>query len=361
VSDFKILPILLLAIILCNITFNAAITASAASFKESYPVPVVRPANIKLLKLKKQEDFLKWIKDFKYEAKTKHKISNKILEIAFADIDVPLQRVIELDNSQPEKTRSFPEYLQVVLSEERVKKGRILIKQNQALLKKIRKKYGVQPRFIVALWGIETFYGKITGNFSIIHSLATLAYKGRAERREFFRKELVNALKILQQNHISANRFKGSWAGAMGQTQFMPSSFLSFAQDFDKDGRKDIWQTKEDVFASIANYLKTIGWDDSVTWGRKVKLTRKIEKSLIGREVKKKLSEWQTLGVRRINGKVLPKRKIKASLIYPSGKYQVGDAYLVYENYDTIMHWNRSLYFATAVGELSNKLRNTGK
>ena len=265
----------------------------------------------------------------------------------------PNETVIRLDRKQPEGTLSFAQYMDRVVTPQRIKQGRRLYRQHSSLLERIGKAYGVQPRFIVALWGIETNFGGNTGGFDIIPALATLAYEGR--RAEFFRKELMNALQIVDAGHISLEDFQGSWAGAMGQSQFMPSSFLAYAQDYNGDGRKDIWKTLPDVFASIANYLKQAGWSDDETWGRKVRLPRGFKTELASREIKKPLEEWAAMGVRRADGSALPMRKgLMASIVYPG---EVGEeAYLTYANYDRIMKWNRSTYFATAVGTLSDAI-----
>lgn len=264
-----------------------------------------------------------------------------------------ISRAISLDKKQPYKTLTFKEYLQRVVPQSRINQARKKYQQNSRLLHNIGKQYGVQPRFIVALWAIESNFGENMGGFNIIDSLATLAYEGR--REEFFTKELINALKIIDQGNIEAKNMKGSWAGAMGQTQFMPSSYLELAADGNNDGKKDIWNTRADVFASIANYLSKRGWDDKFTWGRKVKLPSNFNSALIGKGTEKTLEEWSSLGVRKANNAPLPKEAtLVASLIQPeSGK---NETYIVYSNYKTILKWNRSTYFATAVGILADAI-----
>ena len=184
----------------------------------------------------------------------------------------------------------------------------------------------------------------------MIASLATLAYDGR--RSAYFRGELLQALIILNEGHITADAMVGSWAGAMGQSQFMPSSFLNFAVDFDGDNRRDIWTTKADVFASAANYLARSGWRDDQTWGREVRLPAGFELALADLDVVKRLSEWQALGVRRADGGDLPARDLKASVVLPGG--EGGPAFVIYDNYRTILKWNRSSYFAVSVGYLAD-------
>ena len=296
-----------------------------------------------------------WASEFQAEAKSQG-ISDALLTRAFEGM-TPNDRVVELDRRQPESTKTFTEYLQGAVSQTRINKGREMMREHQALLEKTAAQYGVQPRFIVALWGIETNFGGYTGNFSVVRSLATLAYDGR--RGEFFRKELLNALKIIDAGHIGLNEMEGSWAGAMGQCQFMPSSFLAYAVDGNGDGRKDIWGTLPDVFASIANYLKQSGWNDELTWGRQVRLPDSFSGNLLTQYTDNKtylsLAEWQKLGISTADGSALPERDISARLMLPGERYEA--AYLVYRNADVLMKWNRSQYFVTAVGTLSDAIR----
>ena len=223
------------------------------------------------------------------------------------------------------------------------------------------RKYGVPREYIVALWGIETNFGTNTGGYDVINALATLAWDGR--RADFFKKEMFDALKIIDQGHITHANMKGSWAGAMGQNQFMPSSFHSFAVDGDGDGRKDIWTNKADVFASTANYLKTVGWKPSETWGREVKIPASLQAAIDaeqGKDLKSRsvrsLQEWKDLGVTQMNGQPIPVAAgMRGTIIQPGGA-GVGQAYLVYDNYRAFMHWNKSVYFATSVGLLANEI-----
>lgn len=300
-----------------------------------------------------EEGFKQWSKTFIEEAKHQG-IGSSTLD-AFEQELAFVPRAIELDRKQPDSTKTFNQYLDLVIPASRVNKARQKYLENKDLLNEIGEHYGVQPRFIVALWGIESDFGQNTGGFSILNTTATLAYEGR--RAEFFKSELLNALKIIDQGHTSIDNMKGSWAGAMGQTQFMPSSFLELAVDYNKDGKKDIWTTKEDVFASIANYLSKRKWNPELTWGRQVTLPEGFSDQLIGKEIEKSLQTWNNLGIRKVDGSELPNHAdLTASLIRPdqsSGKY-----YLIYDNYRTILNWNRSLYFATAVGLLSDTITN---
>ena len=254
------------------------------------------------------EEFNTWLDTLKIEARSKG-ISQSTIESSLSGIK-PIPRVIELDRKQPEFTLTFEEYLGSVVSDRRIRIGKAKLIQHKKLLAEISIKYGVQPRYIVALWGIETDFGRVTGGFPVIDALVTLSYDGR--RSKYFSKELINALKIIDQGHISYDQMVGSWAGAMGQTQFMPSSFLNFAQDYDNDGRKDIWGTKEDALASAANYLSKLKWNNNETWGREVIVNDNF--NLIDDELtlqnKKTIIEWQSLGVRRMDGRDLPKKNL---------------------------------------------------
>lgn len=263
-----------------------------------------------------------------------------------------IDRVIELDRKQPEFTLSFQQYLERVVSKTKVEKGRKMLAENREILAAIEKRYGVPGRYVVALWGIETDYGRVTGGFPVVDALATLAYDGR--RSAYFRSELMNALTILDQGHITSQAMKGSWAGAMGQCQFMPSSFLKFAQDFNGDGRTDIWNSRPDVLASAANYLHTEGWNPDQTWGRAIGLPPNFDPKLAGLDTRKSLKEWADLGVTAVDGKPLPAKDLQASVIMPvAGK---GPAFLAYDNFRIFMKWNRSTYFALAAGHLADKI-----
>ena len=197
-------------------------------------------------------------------------ISKKVIN-DFKKSSVFIPKVIKYDKSQPEFKLTLDQYLKRVVTPLKIKNANKKYKENKAILIKVGEFYGVQPRFIVALWGIETDFGRLTGGFPVISSLSTLAFEGR--RHDYFKKELLNALKIIDKGHISLKKMTGSWAGAMGQCQFMPSSFLNYASDWDKNGTKDIWNSKGDVFASAANYLKKVGWSNKTTWGRKVNIS----------------------------------------------------------------------------------------
>lgn len=294
--------------------------------------------------------FESWLRDFRQEAR-----NAGISESTLSSLDgiSEIDRVIELDRKQPESTVTFEQYIAKVINQTRINKAQELYDEHRDMLNRIGKKYGVQPRFIVALWGIESNFGGNMGGFNPIDALATLAYDGR--RSEYFRGELLAALRIIDAGNTSYDEMKGSWAGALGQCQFMPSTFLHYAVDEDGDGRKDIWETQEDVFASIANYLRAIGWNDSETWGRAVSMHGALSSELLDIKKTKTLSEWSALGVTKRNGEALPEKVVHASLIGVNKNNQK-PLYLVYGNYKVLLKWNRSRYFATAVGTLADSI-----
>ena len=303
--------------------------------------------------LSNELDYPVWLEKFKIRAE-KSGISKKTIDETLNQVKI-IPRVVELDRNQPEFRLTLSQYLNNVVSKKRTQKGISKIRENWILLENVSKKYKVQPRFIVALWGIETDYGRISGGFPVIDSLVTLAYDGR--RGRYFSKELLNALKIIDEGHISYEEMMGSWAGAMGQTQFMPSSFLSYAEDYNNDGKKDIWKTKEDALASAANYLSKLKWDNNETWGREVIVNDNfyLTDEELTLKNKKKINEWQALGVRRIDGTDLPKKNIEGYLIKINDNNKTR-YFLVYKNFKKILKWNTSNYFAIAVGILSDSI-----
>jgi membrane-bound lytic murein transglycosylase B len=259
-----------------------------------------------------------------------------------------LPRVIELDHQQPEHTMTLGGFLQKVVTAQRISDGRAQLAENWPLLSHVYQRFNVQPRFVVALWAVESDFGRTMGNFSVISSLATLAFEGR--RAAYFRPELIAALRIIDQGNITADAMLGSWAGAMGQCQFMPSTFLNFAVDFDGDGKRDIWNDRADVLGSIANYIAQLGWHGDQGWGRSVVLPANFDTRLSGLDVRRSTSDWSRMGVRPTDSAALP--ATDASLVIPDGG--AGPALLVYDNFRTIMKWNKSTYFAAAVGMLAD-------
>ena len=257
--------------------------------------------------------FDNWLKDLRHEARSDG-ISVATLDAALARL-TPLPFVLDSQRRQPEQRLRLESYLRRVVPQERVRRGRLRSATSHQLLQDIGARYGVQPRFLVALWGVESDYGRNQGTVSTVGSLATLAYAGT--RQAYFRRELLGALTILDRHELEVPLMVGSWAGAMGQCQFMPSNFLRLAVDHDGDGRRDIWSTEADVLASIANFLSRHGWKDDQTWGREVLLPGDFDIRLIAPDVRLKLRRWQILGVRRVDGRNLPTRDLSATIITP--------------------------------------------
>ena len=295
------------------------------------------------------QEFSAWLAQLRVDASAAG-ISPATLDAALSGIEAPQQQVLERDRKQPEMTQPLGVYVAARVSEKRIAAGRRMLRRYQTWLGKIERQYRVQRRFIVALWGIESNYGRNTGNLEVIPALVTLAYDAR--RGDYFRKELLDALYIVDAGHIPLSQLKGSWAGAMGAFQFMPSTYRHYAVDADGDGRIDIWSSVPDALASAANYLAKAGWQDGQTWGRPVKLPDDFDYSLAGLDTSLSLPRWQALGVRRSNGRSLPRRDLQASLIVPDGRS--GAAYLVYNDFRVLRRWNRSNSFAVAVGTLAD-------
>ena len=311
---------------------------------------------------KPKPDFGSWLQSIREEA-LQRGIRPEVVAEALADVK-PNRRVIKRDRSQSEFKLTLSTYLNRVVTPRNISVGQKKAAKHKALLDAVSKKYGVQSRFILAIWGIETRYGAITADVPLISSLATLAYDAR--RSTFFKKQLFATLTMVNKGYIDVKSLFGSWAGAMGQPQFMPTSYLAFAQDFDGDGRRDIWKNEGDVFASIANYLAKHRWRDDQTWGRKVEAPKTLVASL-GKPARraapgcrartypeKSLSQWQALGVRRLGGRDLPVRDLKAALVLPDGPK--GDVYLVYRNYAAIMAYNCAHLYAVTVGTLADRI-----
>jgi membrane-bound lytic murein transglycosylase B len=302
-----------------------------------------------------EQDFARWLADLRLEARGQG-ISQATLDRALGSVK-PIARVIELDRRQPEFTQTFWSYLDRAVSDQRVETGRRLLAKHAALLQDVERRYGVQPRFLVAIWGLESDYGNVTGGFPVIGALVTLAHDER--RSDFFRAELLQSLRIIDQGHISAERMTGSWAGAMGQVQFMPTTFAAYAVDGDGDGRRDIWHSLPDAFASAANFLRALSWQGDKTWGREVRLPGDFDWELNGLGQSKTLEEWQALGVRRVGGGDLPQVEVSGSIVLPAG--HTGPAFLVYQNYRSTLGWNRSHLYAIAVGHLADRIAGGGR
>ncbi len=298
------------------------------------------------------ETFSQWKKNFKMYALA-NGVSKETLAMVLPGVELDTE-VVKLISYQPEFTKSVWEYLDKAVSKKRVQTGRRLLAKYGELLERVEKVYGVQPEYIVAIWGLESSYGKNFGDYSVVNSLASLAYA--SERKKFFRDELVAALRIIQNEHFKVNELKGSWAGAMGHTQFMPSTYEKFAVSFDKDNRKDIWNSMDDVFASTANYLKEAGWKADQTWGIEVTLPEAFDWALADPTTWLPISEWAKEGVIRADGRPLNSLDEKEARVFlPAG--HKGPAFLTFKNFQVIKQYNNADAYALAVGYLGDRIR----
>ncbi|WP_237217188.1 lytic murein transglycosylase [Falsiroseomonas oryziterrae] len=278
-------------------------------------------------------------------------ISNPTIQRALSGIR-PSERVLELDRRQPEFTQTWEQYRDARLSQSRIDGGRRAFADNRATLEAVQARFRVSPRVVVAIWGLETNYGGFTGNFNVVESLATLAWDGR--RSAYFRNELMAALRILDAGHVTPERMRGSWAGAMGHPQFMPSNFDRLAVDMNGDGRRDIWGSIPDALGSIGNYLARSGWREEELWGREVALPAGFDPEQARRENTRPLREWVRMGVRRPDGQPLPALDLEAAILLPGGPR--GQAFAVYPNFNVIRRYNPSNFYALVVGMLSDRV-----
>lgn len=332
-------------------------TAAPSSPSSSKPAPATNaPASAAEAMPQPDESFEQWRSRFRTLALGRG-ISAATFDQAFAGVQ-PDPAVIAADRSQPEFTKPVWEYLESAVSPLRVRNGKSLLIQQAGLLASLEARYGIEPARLVAFWGMESNYGNNMGNKGVIRSLATLAYEGR--RPDFAQDQLIAALGILQHGDVTADHMIGSWAGAMGQTQFIPTTYDQYAVDFDGDGRRDIWGSTADALASTANYLKASGWQDGKPWGYEVRVPANFDYSLADMGVRKSLAEWNALG---IQGLGLPQPAAQpsdsASLLLPAGHR--GPAFLVFNNFRTILKYNNSSSYALGVALLSERYRDAGQ
>ncbi len=264
-------------------------------------------------------------------------------------------RVVELDRAQPEFTQTFADYFGKRVSNYRIEKGRTLLAQYGDFLADLSHRYGVPGSYLVSFWGLETNYGNTLGKMPTLDSLATLACDER--RSQFFTTEFLLALELMEKERLDAGDMQGSWAGAVGHTQFMPSTYLRYAVDGDGDGALDLWGSPRDALASAANFLNQLGWNPEERWGREVKLPKDFDYTMTRKQ--RSLDEWRALGVRRADGGALPVvAGMLAELVIPAG--HTGPAFLVYANFAVIMQWNRSTNYALSVGHLADRIAGAG-
>jgi membrane-bound lytic murein transglycosylase B len=305
--------------------------------------------------------FEDWLAELRTEALARG-IRQEVVESALTNI-TPVEQILERDRTQAEFSLNLTAYLKRRLTRSTIRTAQAMYKEHGALLKSVGLKYGVTPRVLVAVWGLESNFGRFAGVRPTIPALATLAYDPR--RAPLFRNELLSALEIVNRGDIELERLRGSWAGALGQPQFMPSTYLKFSQDFDGDGRRDIWSSLADVFASIAFYLHEHGWSESTTWGREVKVPAAARKAVAavprrteGCRAERALTtpitlrEWRKLGVRTVSGAPLPTGTLQASLVTDGSRY-----FLVYQNYEALLAYNCATSYAISIGMLADRLK----
>ncbi|WP_152220070.1 lytic murein transglycosylase [Pseudomonas sp. SCB32] len=301
------------------------------------------------------QSFSQWRDTFRVQALAAG-ISPQTFDTAFEGVE-PDESVITADRSQPEFTRPVWQYLESAVSPARVRNGQGQLLQNAEALQRIDGTYGVDREAVVAIWGMESNFGQQMGSKNVIRSLATLAYEGR--RPDFGRDQLIAALQIIQHGDVPASNMVGSWAGAMGQTQFIPTTYNRHAVDFDGDGRRDIWGSSTDALASTANYLSTSGWQLGQGWGFEVRLPQGFDYALADMDIRKPISEWQRLGVQTATGNLPDNPQTSASLLLPAG-YR-GPAFLVTDNFRAILKYNNSTSYALAVGLLADGFKGDGQ
>jgi len=320
-------------------------TATTGSMPPALLTPTAPPAAI---------SFEDWRENFRREALAGG-IQPQVFDQAFAGVD-PDPAVINADRSQPEFTRPVWEYLEGALAEQRVRNGQALLGRNAELLGRIEAHYGVDRQALVAVWGLESNFGQVMGSKSVIRSLATLAFEGR--RPQFARDQLLAALSILQSGDVRPERMIGSWAGAMGQTQFIPTTYHSHAVDFDGDGRRDIWDSTADALASTAHYLQASGWRRGQPWGFEVRLPEGFDYAQADMATRKSLGEWRQLGV-TLPAASAGQEGEQASLLLPAGHR--GPAFLVLENFRSVLKYNNSTSYALAIGLLAERFEDGGR
>ncbi len=297
-------------------------------------------------------DFDAWLESFRAEAAAAG-VSEAVMDEAFAGVTVN-QRVYERNDNQPEFTRAIWDYLDTSLSEQKIANGRAALAENRILLSLIEEAYGVDAEIISAIWGQESAYGRILGDYDAIQALATLGFEGR--RTAYGRSQLIGALKIIQNGYAARDQLKGSWAGAMGHTQFIPTTYLAYAVDHDGDGRRNIWSDLGDVFASTANYMSISGYRANEIWGLEARLPGGFDYALATTSVRKPLAEWASLGVEAVRSDLLADHdpNLRGRVIAPAGAR--GPAFLVFENFEAILKYNRSTAYALAVALLSDEI-----
>lgn len=290
-----------------------------------------------------------WIKQLRQDA-LQQGIRPEIFDEAFANVNAPQAKVLHFDKTQPEHRIEFYQYRRSRIDPLRIKMGQIQYQRYHSLLQRIENEYGVDSCAITAIWGIETSYGNYLGRFPVVQALATLAYDQR--RGDYFRNELLIALHILNEGHVSLTKFRGEWAGGSGQPQFMPSSWQKYAVDYNHDGQKDIWTSYDDAFASIANYLAVKGWAKQEPWAIEVRLPAHFNRDSLGLKQTKTVQQWLNLGVVPVQAINPTWYDREVSLVQPLG----GPTFMAFNNFKVIMQYNNSVFYAGSVGYLADHI-----
>lgn len=351
-------PVLLLRTLVAASAMSLVVACAAEPLAQSTLVSNVpaasQPSDATIADVRSEAthlSFSQWREQFRAEALAAG-ISAATFDQAFAGVQ-PDPAVIEADRSQPEFTRPVWQYLEGAISPQRVRSGRRLLSEHATTLDQIEARYGVDRETLVAVWGLESSFGQIMGDKSVIRSLATLAHEGR--RPAFAKSQLIAALEILQHGDVAPQRMRGSWAGAMGQTQFIPTTYNTHAVDFDGDGKRDIWNSSADALASAAHYLQASGWKQGKAWGFEVELPEGFDYALADTEIRKPLAEWRRLGLRNLPG---DQEEASASLLLPAGHR--GPAFLIMDNFRAILRYNNSSAYALAIGLLAENFQGKG-
>jgi len=297
-----------------------------------------------------QSEFQNCLQNIRADA-VRQGVPDSVVDSAFRNL-TPDQKVIELDSRQPEFSLTYGKYIGNAITPDRIVKGQQKLQQYRGLLTDLEREYGVAPQYIVAFWGVETNYGSFMGDFSALRSVATLACM--TKRAAFFANETIQALRILADNHMTTQQMKGSWAGAMGNMQFMPSTFTKWAVDRDGNGRIDIWNSVPDAFASAANFLRGIGFRPGLPAADEVTLPQNFPLEQADTTVEKPVRAWSAMGVKRAGGGPLPASDEPSSIILPAGWR--GPAFILYPNFKAVMNWNRSTLYALSVTILAQQI-----
>lgn len=300
-----------------------------------------------------ERDYDVWLKELQAEARQRGFSEGTVAQLVGVE---PRRDILDQDRSQPRKPEDFCGYMRKRLTPTRIARARRVLVEQHDLLAEIVASYGVPARYLVALWGLETNFGDYQGDHPVIPSLVTLAYDPR--RKDMFREQVFAALRIVEEGNAPEAAFNGSWAGALGQVQFMPTTFLAYAVDYDGDGRKDLWGSVPDALASAAHYLRQSGWSSGETWGRQVRLPDELVGNTAALKRRRHLSEWRALGLRTIDDRELPVADMLATVVLPR---RMGlPAFLAYRNYRVFLSWNRSTFFAVSVGTFADEISDSG-